>query len=97
MPRNGSLIGMTRIFEKYLGGCAIQTFQIYALSQIKAQCNKIAKCEALECNSSYFKEYSITVKVSEKVKLLSASILLKAVFINKYFKHRVSQTYGRVN
>ena len=56
MPGNGYLIGVERIFHLCLSGCAIQTFQIDALSHIKAQCNIEAKNEALECYSINFKE-----------------------------------------
>ena len=97
MPGNGSLIGVERIFDLYLGGCATQTSESDVLSHIRDQCNIEAKCEELQCSSNYFKAFKITVKASEKEKLLSASIWPRGVFINNYFKPRVAQSHGRRN
>ena len=65
------------------------------MSHIRDQCNVDAKCEALECSSYYFKSFKITVKASEKEKLLSATTWPKGVIINNYFKPRVAQSHGR--
>ena len=97
LPGNGGLIGVERIFDLYLGGCATHTSIGDALSHIKDQCNINAECEALQCSSRFFKAFKITVKASEKEKLLSASIWPRGVFINNYFKPRVAQTQVRDN
>ena len=68
MPGNGSLIGVERIYDLYLGECDIQTSETDVLSHIKEQCNTEAKCEALQSRSIYFKAFKIAVKASEKEK-----------------------------
>ena len=88
---------MGRIFHLYLSGCATQTSEIDVLSHIRDQCNIEAECEALQCSYIYFKVFKITVKASEKDKLLSESTLPTGVFINNYFKPRVAQSPGRRN
>ena len=85
LPGNGSLMGVERPFVLYLGEFAIQTSEIDVFSHIRDQCNIETKREALQCSSCYFKAFKITVKASEKEKLLSASIWLGGVFINKLF------------
>ena len=95
MLGNGTLIGVERIFDMYLGGCAIQTFVINVLSHNRDQCNIEAKCEALQSSFSYLKAIKINVKASEKEKLLFASIWPRIVLIDNYFKHRVALSYGR--
>ena len=70
---------------------------IDVLSHIRDQCNIEAKCVALQCSSSYFKAFKITVKTSEKEKILSASIWPRDVFINNYLKPRVTQSHDRGN
>ena len=54
---NGSLIGMKRIFDLYLIGCAIQTSEIEVLSYIRDQCKIETKCEAPQCCSSFFSKF----------------------------------------
>ena len=63
----------------YLGGCDYQTSETDFLSHIKEQCNIEAKYEALQSRFSYFKAFKITVKASEKEKLLSAWIWPRGV------------------
>ena len=85
------------MFDLYLGGCATQTSESYVLSHIRDQCNNEDKCEALQCSSNYFKAFKISVKASEKEKLISASIWPNCVFFNNYFEPRVVQSHGRHN
>ena len=92
---NGSLIGMERTIDLNLGGCATQTSQSDVLSYVRDQCIIDAKCEELQCISNYFKAFKITVKVYEKEKLLSGSILPRGVINNYYFKPRVAHSHGR--
>ena len=55
---NSSLIGV----DLYLGGCAIETSEIYVFSHISVQSNKVAKYKALESNASYYKAFKINEK-----------------------------------
>ena len=95
LPGNGSLIGVERSFDLYLGECAIQTSVIDLLSHITDQCNLEAQYEALQCCSSYFKAFKTKVKASEKEKLISASIWSRDVYINNILKPPVAQSHGR--
>ena len=95
LPGNGSLIGVERIFDLYLDGCATQTSGSDVLSHIRDQCIVKANFEALQCSSNYFKAFKITVNASEKEKLFSASIWPRGVIINIYFKPRLAQLHGR--
>ena len=97
LPGNGSLIGAERTFDFYLGGSAIQTAEIDVLSHIRDQCNREAKCDSLQCRSSYLKAFKITVEASKKEKLLFASVWPRDVPNNKYFKPSVAQSHGRDN
>ena len=97
LPGNGGLIGVERTIDLYLGGCATHTSVSDVLSHVEDKCNLNAECEALQCSSRYFKAFKLTVKASEKEKLLSASIWPRGVFINNYFKPRVAQTQARDN
>ena len=97
LPGNGGLIGVERTIDPNLGGCAIHTSVSDVLSHINDQCNINAECEALQCSSRFFKTFKLTIKASEKEKLLSASIWPRGVFINNYFKPRVAQEQVRDN
>ena len=97
LPGNGSLFGVQRTFDLYLGGCATQSSESNVLSHITDQCNTEAKCEELQCSSIYFKAFNITVEASEKEKLYTESIWPRGVFFNYYFKPCVAQTHGGRN
>ena len=97
MPGNGSLIGVERTFDLYLGGCATQTSESDVVSHIRDPCNIEAKFEELQCSSNFFKAFKITVKAFEKENLLFALIWPRGVFINYYFKPRVAKSHDRRN
>ena len=97
LPGNGGLTGVELTIDLYLGGCATHTSVSDVLSHVEDKCNINAECEALQGNSRYFKAFKLTVKASEKEKLLSASIWPRGVFINNYFKPRVAQAQVRDN
>ena len=95
LPGNGGLIGVERTIDLHLGGCTIHTSVSDVLSHIEDQCIINAECEVLQCSSRYSKALKITVEVSEKEELHSASIWLRVVFINNCFKPCVAQTQVR--
>ena len=50
LPGNGSLIGVDRNVDFYLGGCATQTSVSDVVSHISDQSNMDTKCKELQCN-----------------------------------------------
>ena len=77
-----------RIFDVFVGGCGHNSTE----DRIKTFCSESdvtpKKCEALRSASEWSKSYKLSVKLSDREKILDASFWPEGVFVRKFYRPR---------
>ena len=90
-PSDLSIASEERILDIFVGGCGSNSTNDTITAYCSNNCVLLKKCEDLRSASEWTKSYKISVKLSDKEKIMDAAFWPQGVFVRKFFRSRIRQ------
>lgn len=88
LSSGAGLTGVQRVFELFVGGCALDTTEREITMHCQEKGVSIRKCEMLNTKSEWYKPFKVSVNAVDREKVLDAAFWPESIFVRKFQRPR---------